>query len=154
MTHVRKQIRDQMAQNLVGLTTTGSRVFDSRLFNFANAELPALAIYTKSEASERDTIGTLQGLTRTLTVQVEGYAAAPVSGALAQDMENTLDKICEECETALASDPTVSGLAIDSFISGTEIDYQGQEAEVSVGTVVMDWSVTYRTNTTAPGTAL
>ena len=153
MTHVRKQIRDRVVADLTGLTTTGGRIFDSRLFNFENAELPALAVYCKNETSERDTMGSssTQGLARTLIVQVEGYASAPSGSNL---MENTLDTIAEEVETALANDWTLNSLAKDCFLSGTDIDFQGQDSDSMVGTMVMEWTVLYRTNTNAPGTAL
>ena len=56
MAHVRQQIRDQIVTALTGLTTTGSNVFRSRIFPLEQTKLPALCIFTKSEATEFDTI--------------------------------------------------------------------------------------------------
>ena len=153
MTHVRKQIRDRIAANLLDLTATGKRVFESRLYSFQNAELPGICVYTKSETSERDTLQTTSGMTRTLDILVEGYAVAPQTGLLSLDMENMLDQICEESEAALGADPTCNGLCLDMFLSATEINYSG-EGDLPVGTAVMTWTCTYRTTTTDPGTSL
>ena len=38
MTHVRQQIREQVVTLCTGLTTTGARVFDTRLYNLDPSE--------------------------------------------------------------------------------------------------------------------
>ncbi len=48
--HVRQQIREYFGTNLNNLTTTGTRVHESRVYPLDT--LPALVIYTKSETSE------------------------------------------------------------------------------------------------------
>ena len=50
--HIRQQIREYFGTTLTGLTTTGSNVYESRVYPIENAKLPALVIYTKSETSE------------------------------------------------------------------------------------------------------
>ena len=55
MAHVRQQLRERAATTLTGLTTTGSRVYQSRIYPLGAANLPGLLIYTKSEASEPET---------------------------------------------------------------------------------------------------
>ena len=50
--HVRQQIRERVGTVLTGLTTTASRVFESRVYALQDSELPALLIYTKTEDSE------------------------------------------------------------------------------------------------------
>jgi len=52
--HIRQQIREKFGTLLTGLTTTGSNVYQSRVYPLENANLPALIIYTKSEESEPD----------------------------------------------------------------------------------------------------
>ena len=49
--HVRQQIRERIGTTLTGLTTTGSNVFESRVYPLEDSKLPALIIYTKSEES-------------------------------------------------------------------------------------------------------
>ena len=51
--HIRQQIRERAGTILTGLTTTGSNVFETRIYPLSNTNLPALAIYTKNETSER-----------------------------------------------------------------------------------------------------
>ena len=55
--HLRQQIREQIGTTLTGLTTTGSNVFQSRVYQLEDSNLPALLIYTKSEESEPVVIG-------------------------------------------------------------------------------------------------
>ena len=50
--HIRQQIRERVGTTLTGLSTTGSNVFQSRVFNLEESNLPAIIIYTKSEAGE------------------------------------------------------------------------------------------------------
>ena len=68
--HVRQQIRERLGTVLTGLTTTGSNVFESRVYPLETASLPSLLIYTKSETSEPIVIGSNRLLERTLSVAV------------------------------------------------------------------------------------
>ena len=74
--HIRQQIREYFGSNLNGLSTTGSNVYESRVYPIENSKLPALVIYTKSETSEPIVIGTDRVMSRELSVVVEGYAKA------------------------------------------------------------------------------
>lgn len=47
--HIRQQIRERAGTVLTGLTTTGSNVFETRIYPLSNTNLPALAIYTKTK---------------------------------------------------------------------------------------------------------
>ena len=49
--HLRQQIRERIGTTLTGLSTTGSNVFQSRVYPLEDTNLPALVIYTKSEES-------------------------------------------------------------------------------------------------------
>lgn len=146
MAHVRQQIRERIATNCTGLTTTGTNVFQSRIYNLESGNLPCLLIYSKSETSGRLTMQPTDSLNRDLDVVVEGYVRATT-------IDDTLDTISAEVEVAIASDPTCNDLAIDTFLSSTEIDYDG-EGDQPIGVVRMTWSVNYETKTTVPTTAL
>ena len=146
MSHVRQQIRERIATNCTGLTTTGTNVFQSRIYNLESGNLPCLLIYSKSEPSERLTMQPTDSLNRDLDVVVEGYVRATT-------IDDTLDTISAEVEVAIAGDPTCNDLAIDTFLSSTEIDYDG-EGDQPIGVVRMTWSVNYETKTTVPTTAL
>ena len=103
MTHVRQQIRDDIVTTLTGLATTGSNVFRSRIFPLEETNLPALCIYTKSEASEYDTIGLPRSVNRVLDVAVEAY----VKGV--SNYDNTLDTIAVEVEDNIGLDLVNTG---------------------------------------------
>ena len=115
MAHVRQSIRERIATNCTGLTTTGTNVFQSRIYNLESGNLPCLLIYSKSETSDRLTMQPTDSLNRDLDVVVEGYVRATT-------IDDTLDTISAEVEVAIAGDPTCNDLAIDTFLSSTEID--------------------------------
>ena len=74
--HVRTQIREKIGTTLTGLTTTGSRVYQSRVYPLESGGTPALLIYTKSEDSEPTVIGSNRLSERNLSVAVEIYVKA------------------------------------------------------------------------------
>ena len=82
-----------------------------------------------------------------LTVMVEGYART------ASNLDDTLDTISAEVETAVASDPTCNALALDTVLQSTEIEYDS-EGDQPIGSVRLSFSVHYQTKTTVPTTAL
>jgi hypothetical protein len=86
-------------------------------------------------------------LNRIVNVVIEGY----VRNITVYD--NLIDDICQEVEVAMANDPTINGLAKNSFLSGTEISYTG-EGDQPIGVVTMNYVVQYRTATNAPLVAL
>ena len=133
--HIRQQIREYFGTNLTGLSTTGSNVYESRVYPIENSKLPALIIYTKSETSEPIVIGTDRVMSRELSVVVEGYAKAT------SDFDDTIDTISKEVEQAIAADRTLDGKAKDTYLESTEIDFNG-EGEKPLGYV----SLTFLTN--------
>lgn len=138
MAHVRKSIRDNITTTLTGLTTTGSRVFQTRLFPLATAKLPGLCIYTRNETTQYTTVGKPRTQIRELEVLVEAYAKGTSS------IDNTLDTIAVQVEEALYTDLTRGGYAKDTQITSFEVDYDG-EGDQSVGVARFTISVTYVT---------
>ena len=118
--HVRHQIRNQVVTQLTGLATTGSNVYDSRIYPLEDGNLPAILIYTKSEVSEPLDIGSNRTLERVLSLNVEVYVKSTSS------FEDTLDTICKEVEVAIAADPTLSGKAKDCHLESTEIEFNSE----------------------------
>lgn len=119
MAHVRQQIRSNIISTLTGLTTTGSRVYQTRVYPIAANKLPGLAIYTDTEEIETVTISPPRTQMRALTVTVEAYVKATTG------YDNTLDTIAKEVEEALAADLTRNGLAKDTLVTGFEADFAG-----------------------------
>lgn len=147
MSHVRQQIREQFATTVTGLSTTGSNVFQSRVYNLESTNLPGLIIYTKEETSQPIVIGSSRTLERILSLNVEAY----VKGV--SNSDDTIDTIAKEIETAISADTTLSSLAKDCFLESTEINYNG-EGEQPIAVMTMTYQIMYITSEVSPGTAL
>jgi hypothetical protein len=145
--HVRQQIREKIGTTLTGLTTTGSNIYQSRVYPLENINLPALIIYTKSETSEPIVIGTDRVMSRELSVIVEGYVKAT------SNFDDTIDTISKEVEEAIAADRTLDGLAKDCYLESTEIEYTG-EGEKPLGYVSLTFITNYYVQETNPDIAV
>jgi hypothetical protein len=138
MTHVRKQIRDNVVTTVTGLTTTTTKVYRSRVYPIASGKLPGLCVYTQSESIESATLTRPRTKMRTLDVVIEGYALAN------SNLDNTLDQISLEVEEAMVTDVTRGGKAKDTELTSVEIEQVG-EGETQAGIVRMTFTVTYAT---------
>ena len=143
MSHARQQIREAVATLVTGLTTTGSNVFQSRVYRLQASELPALLVYTNSETVERSHMTT--GLVRELTLRVEGIAKALAN------IDDTLDTIGAEVEAALGGQEPAG--VEDLVLQSADVTING-EGEQQVGAIVMDFLVRYRTDQADPETIL
>ena len=146
MAHLRQSIRERIATDVTGLTTTGSNVFQSRVYPIEDSKLPCLLVYTTSEDSEVTEMASPRPMTRTLNVVVQG-----VVGATTPD--DTLDLISKEVEVALAGDVTINSLANNSFLSSTEIEFNAEGAK-PIGTVILNYIVEYRNLDNNPESAI
>jgi hypothetical protein len=138
MSHVRQQIREQVATTVTGLATTGSNVFQSRVYPLQDANLPALLVYSINEDSNADVMGSTLVAQRDLNIVIEGYVKATT------DFDDTVDTICAQVEAAMGADRTLNNLAKFSQLVSTEINYNG-EGESPVGVVTLTYAVQYRT---------
>ena len=136
MAHKRQSIRERVASTLTGLTTTGSNVFQSRVYPIENTKLPCLLIYTREETSEPLTTNPPRAIEKVLSLVGEGYVKANTN------FNDTIDTICEEVEEALFTDRLINDLALDSFLINTDISYNG-EGDNPLGIVVMTFQITY-----------
>ena len=124
---------------ITGLTTTGTRVFQSRVY--PTDTFPCLSVYTLRESSEQSSIG--HNVDRTLELVVEGRAKAN------SDLDDTLDTIADEVETALFATPDL-GVGIKYLaLSDTEIELT-DDLEKPAGIVRLSFNVMYRVSRTAP----
>jgi hypothetical protein len=143
--HIRQQIREKIGTILTGLNTTGSRVYESRVYPLET--VPALVIYTKAESSEPIVIGTDRVMSRELSVVVEGYAKAT------SNFDDTIDTISKEVEEAIAADRTLDGLAKDCYLESTEIEFNA-EGEKPLGYVSLTFLTNYYVKETNPDVAV
>lgn len=146
--HLRRQIREAVAGAVTGLTTTGSRVFQSRVYPAQTTELPCLLIYTRSETSTPQTIHPDRALERVLQLEIVAVAKANA------DLDDTLDLVCKEVEIALAMPLTaLYGKGKTIQLVSTEIELSG-EGERPTGRAVMTYQVDYFNQENAPDVAL
>ena len=146
MAHLRQSIRERVAADVTSLVTTGSSVFQSRVYPVEDSKLPCLLVYTTSEESEVTEMASPRPITRMLNVVVQGVVAMATP-------DDTLDLISKEVEVALAADVKINSLANNSFLSSTEIDFNADGAK-PIGTVVLNYSVEYRNLDNNPESAI
>jgi hypothetical protein len=147
--HVRQQIRDHVVTLLTGLATTGSNVHGSRVRALKDDDLPALLVYTTSEAVTEMTIGLPRTQVRSLDLVVEGLV-----GTSGGNPDDTLDDIAKEVETAIAGDVLLGDLAKSSALQATEIDFQPPDAKRRFGAVRLTYEIVYATKESAPTVAV
>jgi len=138
MAHIRKQIRDRFVTVLksnVGLVKR--RVYPSRVYALTSPDLPAVTVYTGSEASDLMTMGA-RTLMRELSMEVDLYVR------LNDTFDNKVDEIAVQIEEAIAADFTVNGLAKEAVLTSTEIDFSG-DAEQPIGVAKLTFRVRYVT---------
>ena len=145
--HLRRQIRERAATTLTGLTTTGSNVFQSRVYPMESAGLPGLCIYTTDEAIEMQSMGGTRNVSRDLTLIVEGYATDSAN------VDDTLDQIGKEIEVAMSGDIKLNDLAQDSYLSSVEITLSG-DGSTGIGKITHSYTVVYQNAENAPDAAL
>ena len=145
--HLRRQIRERAATTLTGLTTTGSNVFQSRVYPMESAGLPGLCIYTTEETVEMQSMGGTRHISRDLTLIVEGYATDSAN------VDDTLDQIGKEVEIAMSGDIKLNNLAQDSYLSSVEITLSG-DGSTGIGKITHSYIVVYQNAENAPNSAL
>lgn len=147
MAHVRQQIREAVAALVTGLTTTGTRVYQSRLHTLRDANLPCLLVNTDDEAVESISMHAPATLERELVVMVRAVAKATAN------LDDTLDQIMSEVETVLGAAGVLSSLAKISALKSVRVEMD-DSLEKPVGVASMEYMVRYYTNANAPQTAL
>lgn len=133
--HLHKQIRDKVKTALTGLTTTATRVWANRLQPLQDANLPGLRIYADDERAEALTV-TSAIYQRELTIVVEACAKA-TSG-----LDDTLDLISKEVETALAAGLSFSGRVLPVFYTG--MSFEDEQLDKPVGIKRMTFTVSFQ----------
>jgi hypothetical protein len=145
MSHVRRQIREAAAALVTGLATTGTRVFQSRVYPLNNPDLPCLTVYTDDEDITAETISTLL-LERSLHLKIDAYAKANAN------LDDTLDQILAEVETVL-NGSTLGNLAKTTL--PVAVHFQMVDSlEKPAGKFELDYLVSYYTSGSNPQTAL
>ena len=145
--HRRQAAREAIGTALTGLTTTSSRVFQSRVYPLETTDLPGLLVYTGGETITVSTIHGPAVLERTLAVRVVGVAKAIA------DLDDTLDLIVKEIEIAIAG-MSVTGIASSITLTGIDEPELSGSSDRPTGQVTMNFDVSYYTTASAPDVAL
>lgn len=148
MTHLRKIIRDAVVARVTNLTTTEMRVYKSRNLPLTATELPALCVFARMDRPDYDAPSAmgLPAIARVIELHIQGY----VKDSDATTIEDTLDEIAEEVETAMYLTPFAGLQAVQLGEQTIEAEDSGDE---TLGMIDMVFNVTYRAAEGAPGTA-
>ncbi len=150
MSHIRQNVRTAAAAAVTGLATTGDRVFMSRALPLRQGDFPCLAVYARSDTPDYESAAFSGGVAypvRTIELHVQGF----VKELDDEDIEDTLDDIAEEVETALfATQPLATSMGMTLGEQIISVDEQGDE---TLGVIDMVFNVLYRTPEGDPGTA-
>ena len=146
MAHLRQQIRERIATLCTGLSTTGSNVFQSRLYPIEDSSLPCLLIYTTSEDSEVIEMATPRPMQRSISVVIQGVYSA-------RQPDDNLDTIAKEVEVVMAGDKDINSLASSSYLQSTEIEVNA-EGTKPIGVIRLTYIVDYRNVDNDPETAI
>lgn len=142
MSHAHTLIRTAAVTALTGLATTAARVYPSRMYAMADANLPGLRVFLNEESVELMTATAPALQRRSLQLLVE---------CCAKDT-TTLDADCDqmqlEVEKALAGGLTVGGVPVEVTLTGSGYDFEA--ASVPVGVKRVLFNIDYHTLATTP----
>lgn len=136
MTHKRQAIRTAIVAALGTMPALTGRTFATRARPTEASELPVALVYTLNEESDLANAG--YDLTRNLNAVVEVRAAA------AANLDDALDALCADVETAINTDPRLGGLATLAFLTGTSIGLDG-EGDGRQAVATLTYRVRYET---------
>lgn len=144
-THVRTQVRAAAVTALTGLTTTGSRVYDSLVYPMQDKQLPGLRIDTGDEDIAVESIdGEL--LARTLQLVVQACVKQNTN------YNDTVDDIIKEVEIAISGNQALGG-AKAVLLKSIHVELSG-DGEKPVAVATMTFEVLYYSAQSAPDVAL
>jgi hypothetical protein len=145
--HARTQIRNAVTALLLNNTSAADKVYQSRIYPLENPKLPALLVYTKQEVVGDQSMSRPRTQIRQLQLTVEAYVKA--NG----NIDETADTLALEVEQIIATDPTLSGLAKDTMLTNTDIQFS-DEGEKPISVVVLTYSINYTVKENTPQTII
>ncbi len=141
MSHERQDIRDAIVAQLVEAeTSAGARVLKTRLEPVRTSQLPCLAVYTEDETVDPSTASTApRELKRIVRVAITAFTVAT------ENVDDALDDLALEVETAMDVDLNLDETAFDSVLLSTEYDLK-MEGERPLGAIRLVYRVVYHTD--------
>jgi hypothetical protein len=138
MAHVRKQIRDKVADLLkANVSLVKRRVYTTRVHPLNDTNLPAISVYTGTETSQRLQAG-VTDMIRELSLEIDCYVRETSS------FDDDVDAIAVQVEEAMATKFTLDGLAKFTVLTSTQIQFDG-DADQILGVAKLTYSVQYVT---------
>lgn len=149
MAHVRTSIRTAITTRLTGLTTTGARVYPSRVHPLMDSNLPCLRVYLDEEDVSTESMAADVFLDRSATLKVE------CCGKAVSSLDSTLDTMLAEVETAMGNGDATFGNLIKSRPLPQSITVDLDDGlEKPVGILTVNYLVNYFTAASNPATAI
>jgi len=145
--HICMQVREAIVASLVGLPTTGNRVYASRVVPVEDSEIPCLLVALEEERITHGSVGYPRLVIREAYVTVKAVVKSN------SNFDNKVDAIRLEVEKKLTHNSVLGGLAKDVRLEQTAIEFDGG-GEVKTGQATMLWLVVMHTLETAPDVAL
>jgi len=139
--HQRAVIRHQVQALLKGKTDAGPRVFRSRVRAFKSGQLPAIGVYTTTEASDTEETSPRK-YSRTVKVHVLGVFELEERDS--EDIQDAMDALALQIEDLLLPEPSWGGVADDSALVKTEI-YQSDEGRRDSGCLELEFEADFET---------
>jgi hypothetical protein len=150
MAHARKQIRTAVASLVSGLSTTGSRVYPSRVYSLAEEDLPSLSVFTVDAGNDEvvtrismGSPGSPPRFHRSCPLIIEGHAL------LGENVDDMLDQIALEVEVAMSAPLTIGSRTLPAQLQSTSKELIG-DAEDQIGIVRLLYTVPYVTAENTP----
>ena len=152
--HVRAQIRQAITALVTGLPTTGTRVIVGRVDPDQLPDMPSLSVMWESD-NHRAEESTMGGGGAQLEVQdlILAIEARAVAVGTAGELDDLLDTIAVEVQTAIAADPYLGGLTQWIALAESEIE-RSAEVEQPTGMLTLRYMITYRVDAQNPEVAI
>ncbi len=148
MAHVRTQIRNAVIAALVGLPTTGHRVYPGRVLPIDPERIggPGLLVYSGDEPEiERITMGNPAIEQHSLLLHVRGVVKA------SSNLEDVLDQIALEVQTAMANSSVMQGGTAKACDLVALQAGEDETLEKPAGMITLTYRCQYHIQANAPG---
>lgn len=144
MAHYREQIRKAVITAVTGLTTTGTRVKSSPVFNLADNMSPTLAVRARQSIPNYETGEMNQKVQWAVEIVVEGYAKTNT------DLLDTLDDMASEVETAIYTNSALYALCNGYIEAGEQTFDIDTDGDVPLGKIEILYTIYYHAQEGAP----
>ena len=144
MAHYREQIRKAAITAVTGLTTTGSRVKSSPVYNLADNMSPTLAVRARHSIPDYAAGEMNEKLQWSVEILIEGYAKTNT------DLLDTLDDMASEVEAAIYSNAALSALCNGYIEAGEQTIDIDTDGDLPLGKIEILYTIYYHALEGAP----